>query len=182
MHTFMVTAVSLNWLVEQDDVEAAFLNGLRLERRLILQAPKEGLPAIPGVMEAVPPGTCLIALKGVYGVNDAPNLWGGRHAEGILENGATESALAPRTLFWWFSPEHADFPEVPLIGMVGTHVDDDLFAGNAWWTTHVLPKLKKTFAYIPSGKMDRRRSLTLDAVSHSPRTRSFWIKRNMPWG
>ena len=49
-------------------------------------------------MEAVPPGTCLIALKGVYGVNDAPNLWGGRHAEGILENGATESALAPRTL------------------------------------------------------------------------------------
>ncbi len=94
----MVTAVSLNWLVEQDDVEAAFLNGLRLERRLILQAPKEGLPAIPGVMEAVPPGTCFIALKGVYGVNDAPNLWGGRHAEGILENGATESALAPRTL------------------------------------------------------------------------------------
>ncbi len=129
-HVFFTIAVSMGWIVQQGDVEAAFLNGLRLDRELILQAPREGLPAIPGVMEAVPGGAYFQALKGVYGINDAPNLWGGRHADGMLENGATESTLAPRTLFWWFDRRHCQHERVPLIGMVGTHVDDDLFAGN----------------------------------------------------
>ena len=85
-HVFFTIAVSMGWIVQQGDVEAAFLNGLRLDRELILQAPREGLPAIPGVMEAVPGGAYFQALKGVYGINDAPNLWGGRHADGMLEN------------------------------------------------------------------------------------------------
>jgi hypothetical protein len=63
-------------------VEAAFLNGLKLKRRLILRAPRLGLPAIPGVCDAIPGGTYFVALKGVYGINDAPNLWGGRNAAG----------------------------------------------------------------------------------------------------
>ena len=98
-------------------------------------------------MDAVPPGAFFQALKGVYGINDAPNLWGGRHASGMLQNGATESTLAPRTLFWRLDRKHCQHERVPLIGMVGTHVDDDLFAGNEWWTVHVLPALRKTFAY-----------------------------------
>ena len=53
-HVFFTIAVSMGWIVQQGDVEAAFLNGLRLDRELILQASREGLPAIPGVMEAVP--------------------------------------------------------------------------------------------------------------------------------
>ncbi len=128
-------------------MEAAFFSGLRLDRRLILKAPKQGLPAIAGLMDAVPPGTHFIALKGVYGVNDAPNLWSGRHAQGMLSNGAEESSLDPRTLFWWFSEEHRSHPGTTLIGMVGTHVDDDLVAGNSYWKSSILPRLRKTFHY-----------------------------------
>ena len=146
LHVFFTIAVSMGWLVQQGDVEAAFLSGLSLARRLILKAPRHDLPAIPGVMDAIPGGTFFIALKAVYGVNDAPNLRSGRHAQGLVDNGAVESALAPRTLFWWFDERASSLP-TSLVGMAGTHVDDDLFAGDERWTMEVLPRIRKTFAY-----------------------------------
>ena len=108
LYVLFTVSVSLGWIVEQGDVEAAFLNGKGLECRLILRAPAQGLPAIPGFMEAVPAGTCFLAFKGVYDINDAPNLWGGRHAEGPTQNGAMESTPAPRTPFWWFDQAHSE--------------------------------------------------------------------------
>ena len=147
MHILYVVALSLGWTVEQGDVEAAFLNGLKLSRRLILRAPKQGLPEIPGMMQRIQPGEYLLALKGVYGVNDAPNLWSGRHAQGLMDTGAVQSALAPRTLFLWFDKKHPANEHVTLTGIAGTHVDDDLFAGTDWWKAHVLPVVRRTFSY-----------------------------------
>ena len=145
LHLLFMVCISMGWTVEQGDVEAAFLNGAELLRTLILRAPRTGFPAIEGVSEAVPPGTLFRCKRSVYGLNDAPNLWGQSHAKGMVDNGGVESKLAPRTLFFWFD-DNADHGH-KLIGIVGTHVDDDLFAGTAWWRSHVLPGIRRTFAY-----------------------------------
>jgi len=59
----------------------------------------------------------------------------------MYEFGAVDSALAPRTLFYWFD-------EVGnLFGIVGTHVDDDLFAWTHRFFKEVIPKIRRAFAY-----------------------------------
>ena len=141
MHVFLTIAVSKGWVPQHGDIEAAFLNGVGLDRPLYLRAPPMGLPEIPGVMPALAGGTLLRALKSVYGLNKAPADFNLRHAEVMFDHGAVDSALAPRTLFYWFDKAG------DIIGLVATHVDDDLFAGTDWWIQNVVPKIRREFHY-----------------------------------
>ena len=84
LHIIFMVCVSRSWIGEQRDVEATFLNGEELIRTLILRAPKQGLPSSDGVCDAVAPGTLFRAKRSVYGMDDAPNLWGNSHARGML--------------------------------------------------------------------------------------------------
>ena len=65
------------------------------------------------------------AKKGVYGLNDAPLLWYLEHRDTILSmEGAVKSKLCPALILF------RDSTTKELIGMIGTHVDDDLILGS----------------------------------------------------
>ncbi|CAK0825490.1 unnamed protein product [Prorocentrum cordatum] len=128
------------WRLEQGDVDSAFLNGKYLDdsRRVYFRAPKGGLPAVPELgWPAVPEGTVLKAKKGIYGLNDAPLLWYEEHRDTILSlPGASKSKLCPALFI--FHDEHGK-----LIGLIGTHVDDDLVAGSPEFFANQVAKLRK---------------------------------------
>ncbi|CAK0877498.1 unnamed protein product, partial [Prorocentrum cordatum] len=111
------------WSLEQGDAVSAFLNGRYLDnsRLVYFRVPKGGVPAVPELgWPFVPEGTVLQAKKGVYGLNEAPLLLHEEHRDAILSlPGASRSKLRPALFI--FHDERGK-----LIGLIGTHVDDDL--------------------------------------------------------
>ena len=99
---------------------------------------------MPGMMEAVPGGTLFKVFEAVFGANGATNFSGEWHAHGF--HGGVESTLAPRTLFYWFDESWNNVPGVPLIGVTGTPVDDDLFSNNRYWKQSIMPQVR-AFTY-----------------------------------
>ncbi len=89
-----------------------------------LLGPKQGPPETLGLMQRIQPGEYRLALKGVYGMDDAPNSCSGRHARGLMDTGVVHSLLAPRTLFLWIDEKHPANEHVNLTGIAGTHVDN----------------------------------------------------------
>ncbi|CAK0806782.1 unnamed protein product [Prorocentrum cordatum] len=132
------------WTLEQGDVDSAFLNGKYLDnlRRVYFRAPKGGLPAVPEMgWPFVPEGTILKAKKGIYGLNDAPLLWYEEHRDTILSlPGASRSKLCPALFI--FHDENGK-----LIGLIGTHVDDDLVAGSPEFFANQVATLRKIHCY-----------------------------------
>lgn len=149
--TDAVTAISLketaihdDWDLQQGDVDSAFLNGryLRPDRRIFFRAPQGGLPALPEHgWPFIPQGTILQAKKGVYGTNDAPLLWYEEHRDAILSiKGSTRSKLC-RALFIFCNEEGT------VIGLAGTHGDDDLIAGPPESFKNQVAKLRNMHCY-----------------------------------
>ncbi|CAK0827876.1 unnamed protein product, partial [Prorocentrum cordatum] len=132
------------WRLEQGDVDSAFLNGKYLDssRRVYFRAPKGGLPAVPEMgWPAVPEGTVLRAKKGIYGLNDAPLLWYEEHRDTVLSlPGASRSKLCPALFIFHDENEK-------LIGLIGTHVDDDLVASSPKFFANQVTKLRKMHCY-----------------------------------
>ncbi|CAK0904441.1 unnamed protein product [Prorocentrum cordatum] len=137
-------ASQLGWRLEQGDVHSAFLNGKYLDssRRVYCRAPKGGLPAVPELgWPAVPEGTVLRANKGIYGLNDAPLLWYEEHRDTMLSlRAASRSKLCPALFIFHDENEK-------LIGLIGTHVDDDLVAGSPEFFANQVTKLRKMHCY-----------------------------------
>ncbi|CAK0847357.1 unnamed protein product [Prorocentrum cordatum] len=137
-------ASQLGWRLEQGDVDSAFLNGKYLDssRRVYFRAAKGGLPAVPELgWPAVPEGTVLRAKKGIYGLNDAPLLWYEEHRDTMLSlPGASRSKLCPALFIFHDENEK-------LIGLMGTHVDDDLVAGSPEFFAKQVTKLRKMHCY-----------------------------------
>ena len=138
------TTSNEGWDLQQGDVDSAFLNGRYLspDRRVFFKAPKGGLPAVPELgWPFIPEGTILQAKKGIYGLNDAPLLWFEEHRDTILSlPGASRSKLCPALFIF-----HNDQGEV--IGLIGTHVDDDLIAGSPEFFENQVAKLRKMHCY-----------------------------------
>ncbi|CAK0798712.1 unnamed protein product [Prorocentrum cordatum] len=132
------------WRLEQGDVDLAFLNGKYLDnsRRVYFRAPKGGLPAVPEMgWPAVPEGAVLRAKKGIYGLNDAPLLWYEEHRDTMLSlPRASRSKLRPALFIFHDENEK-------LIGLIGTHVDDDLVAGSPEFFANQVTKLRKMHCY-----------------------------------
>ncbi|CAK0825149.1 unnamed protein product [Prorocentrum cordatum] len=85
----------------------------------------------------VPEGTILKAKKGIHGLNDAPLLWYEEHRDTILSlPRASRSKLCPALFI--FHDERGT-----LIGLIGTHVDDDLVAGSPEFFANQVAKLRK---------------------------------------
>ena len=138
------TASHDDWDLQQGDVDSAFLNGRYLDpdRRVFFKAPKGGLPALPEHgWPFIPEGTILQAKKGVFGTNDAPLLWYEEHRDTILSlPGATRSKLCP-ALFIFYDKNGT------VIGVIVTHVDDDLIAGSPEFFKNQVAKLRKMHCY-----------------------------------
>jgi len=138
MRMILLIAVSMRWRVAQGDIDGAYHRGYELKRLIYFKAPVGGLPATDSMPEFAA-GDLLVAQRSVPGLNDAGRQWYYTHRDGIIETGSHLSALAP-TLFWWFRDGRT-------CGVLGTHVDDDLMAGDDQWHAEVVPQLQQLFPY-----------------------------------
>lgn len=110
-------AASERWVVRIADVEGAFLQGDRLERktgRIFANPPREGIPGIP-------PQSLIEMTKCVYGLMDAPRQWWKCFTTFLCSLGLKQSQLDP-CIFYWYS-------RARLCGVIALHVDDMLIAG-----------------------------------------------------
>ena len=97
------------------DISAAFLQGSKLDRTLVLSMPRGGIPGEPE-------GRYYMVSSTVYGTKDAPRGWYKNLHGSLLEQGFTPvpheaAAYSLRT------------PEGELAGLVVVHVDDLLWTG-----------------------------------------------------
>ncbi|CAK0843715.1 unnamed protein product [Prorocentrum cordatum] len=124
------------WRLEQGDVDSAFLNRKYLDssRRVHFRAPKGGLPAVPEMgWPSVPEGAVLRAKKGIYGLC----LWYEEHRDAMLSlPGASRSKLRPALFIFHDENEK-------LMGLIGTHVDDDVVAGSPEFFANQETNLRK---------------------------------------
>ena len=109
------------------DVRGAFLQGLKIDRELYFEPPKNfGKAKIPGVA----PGSLLKLKKSIYGVNDAARQW--YHSiKGILLRLGWESLTFELAGFVLREPTSRE-----VIAMLALHVDDVLIA----WDEKKYPK------------------------------------------
>ena len=110
-------AATNNLELKSGDISVAFLQGAPSQRTLILMAPKDGIPTEEG--NNIAPMTYLIALLSVYGTKDAPRGFWLELRRELLEQGLTE-----------IDPAVCLSDEGRTCGMVRSHVDDLIWAGN----------------------------------------------------
>ena len=79
------------WEFEGFDVEAAFLTGKKMSREVYFKPPKGGLPGLPA-------GCLLRAVKGLFGVPEAPRLWYLEISETALSSGCRRVHATPCVL------------------------------------------------------------------------------------
>ena len=100
------------------DISAAFLQGSKLDRTLVLSMPKGGIPGEP-------PGRYYMVSSTVYGTKDAPRGWFKNLNSSLLEQGfvpVPHEAAAYRL----------SHPDGSLAGLVVVHVDDLLWTGGSY--------------------------------------------------
>ena len=120
--TRTAAAVSLGWQGQTFDVATAFQSGEKTERQVYIRAPREGLPATAGT-DSISPLRIMEALKGAYGLAEAPRLWYLR-ARKLLEQAGFKELAVARAVFRLVSPEGK------LAGLCTLHVDDGLLYGD----------------------------------------------------
>ena len=117
MNMIISFAVCNGYWLNSGDISAAFLQGVAMVRRLLLSLPTGGLPD-----PNIPQGSLLIATKSVYGTKDAPRSFWKRLREILLECGL--KPLPGETAAYYL---HG--PSGEIAGLLGSHVDDLLWAG-----------------------------------------------------
>ena len=95
-------------------MSSAFLTGKMMARDFYFRQPKEGLPGVPR-------GCLIKALKGLFGIPEAPRLWWLRALEVLTEAGF-EMVRACAGLFVLRD-------RGSLVGILALHVDDALWSG-----------------------------------------------------
>ena len=129
--TALQLAASNRWVVRIADVEGAFLQGDRLERksgRIFANPPREGIPGVP-------PHSLIEMTKCVYGLMDAPRQWWKCFTQFLCSLGMKQSPC----IFYWYCSGH-------LHGVVALHVDDMLIAGTLEFET-VLTQLRGRYPF-----------------------------------
>ena len=108
------------WAFLTADVQAAFLMGEIQDKDRVLYCwpPKNG-PGVPGVQ----PGSVLLVLKGVFGLNGAPRKWWEKISKVLVQIGFRKQRMC-HGLFALHSPAGA------LSGVICLHVDDMLGTGD----------------------------------------------------
>ena len=97
------------------DITAAFLQGERITRQLVLALPKDGV-------EGVEPGSLLVANKPVYGTRDAPRGFWKKLNKTVTTHGLRAVPFEPGAYTLTDDSGH-------LLGMMVSHVDDLLWSG-----------------------------------------------------
>lgn len=131
----LAIAASCDWTLKTTDIKSAFLQGKPVERDIFLTPPPEaGLPS-DRVWQL---RRCL------YGLNDAARQFYHSVLETLLLLGCQNSALDP-SLFY----KHDDNGR--LLGIIVSHIDDFLHAGDQEFDDTVMNPLRKRFV---AGKLE----------------------------
>ena len=131
------------WMLLRADVQVAFLKGEFQDKDPVLccSSPKNG-PALPGVQ----PGSLLLILKGVLGLNDAPHRWWEKISKVLVQVGFGKQRMC-LGLFTLHSPAGV------LSGVICFLVDDMLGTGDDLFEL----KLKELDELVGFGSMKRQK-------------------------
>lgn len=123
-----MTIASMGWEINSLDVTAAFLQGRPLSRDVYLKPPRE----------AGMKGKLWKLLQCVYGLNDASRNFYLKVKEELLKAGCNCSRL-DQSVFTYHDADHQ------LQGLLMSHVDDFLWAGNPVFKQNVIHRIKSIF-------------------------------------
>ncbi len=132
----VVVGISKGWLGEIFDVTAAFLSGLKLERKAYIRGPREGIPPVNyrgKVYPGLDPYQLLEMLKGAYGFTEACRLWYLQARELLIAIGFVE-LLIVRAVFVLRDGSL-------LVGVLALHVDDGMLFGDM--RNHLFQKARR---------------------------------------
>ena len=110
----LAIAASKNWVIKSTDIKSAFLQGQQIQRDIFLKPPKEAKTSV---------GTIWKLRRCLYGLNDAARQFYKSLLEELIRLGCTKNALDP-AMFAVFDNKGS------LVGLLTSHVDDILHAGN----------------------------------------------------
>ncbi|XP_071821643.1 uncharacterized protein [Apostichopus japonicus] len=111
------------WKLKSMDIKTAFLQGTQFSRNIFVRPPKE----------AKVEHSVWHLQKCVYGLSDASLCWYNKVKEVMLDCGAAVSSVDP-AVFYWFTEE--------LRGILASHVDDFIWAGDDKFERDVIDKIK----------------------------------------
>lgn len=125
----LALCVANKWVLQTSDVKSAFLQGRKLERLVTMKPPREA---------KVQKGYLCQLEVALYGLDDASLQFYLKCKDIFLELGCTQSKLDP-ALFFKMDDKGK------LEGVLATHVDDFLHAGNKKFQEEVSDKLANIF-------------------------------------
>lgn len=123
----ILTLAAMNdWSVETVDIKSAFLQGMELDRPVFIKPPREA-----------DTGKIWKLKKCLYGLKDASRQWYRKVDATMVELECVRSAVDPSVYLY--------VHEGKVYGVLGSHVDDFLYAGNAIFMTKVIDRLPDKF-------------------------------------
>ena len=138
LRVILAVAAAEGWMIETSDVKSAFLQGRTLDRKVTIIPPKEA---------GVPKGKLWQLQVALYGLDDASLQFFLKCKEVLLKLGCVQSTFDPAMFMKYDS-------ESRLIGIIATHVDDFIHAGNEVFRITVTKKLAEIFKM---GKTEAKR-------------------------
>ena len=119
---------SNSWRVESFDITSAFLQAQDLDREVFVNPPSD----------ARKQGVIWKLKKPMYGLGDSARQWYTTLKSHLIDAGCKMSRL-DKSVFRWYDENKK------LAGILVTHVDDVLYAGNTKFKTSIIQRLLKTF-------------------------------------
>ena len=132
------------WVVKSQDITAAFLQSVPIERDVFVRPPPER--RVPGVIWKLK--------KTVYGLVDASRGFYLNLSGELINNGCEKSKMDP-AMFLYFGENNDEVSKEPS-GVAVTHVDDVLSGGNTEFETNVMTRIKKTFKFGSEEELEFR--------------------------
>ena len=126
----IMVAAARGWELRTLDVQSAFLQGMDLDRTVLLKPPKEA---------GVEKGKVWLLRKCLYGLCDASRQWYMKVLEVLKENGC-----------WPSAQDNSVFTcqkDGRVIGILGVHVDDFVFAGEEDFLEGPIKSMLKSFTF-----------------------------------
>ena len=126
----LAITVMKGWIIKTTDISSAFLQGDKIERAIYMKPPEEACVAKNKVWKITKP---------LYGLNDASRKFFLKVST-ILKRCGCEQSIYDPALFIYRDTETEE-----LCGIVGTHVDDFIHAGNSKFEAQVMEVIYKEF-------------------------------------
>ena len=177
LRTVLSVIAQKKWSVHTMDVKTAFLQGAELSREIFIKPPKEA--NFEGLWKL---------RKCVYGLADASLAWYKRVCEVMYELGAKKSKVDPAVFVWVVNGQ--------VIGLLASHVDDFIWAGDSTFEEKVIEQIRKKFLigneenghfsyvgidiYEKNNRIDFEQHKYIDNLQSISLEKSRQKERNMP--